>query len=470
MMLNKNDIRDTNKLLFEQRLQLKFKILPQKKITNKEILNYSQPFKSFITQKLLRYKMPISNVYYSKMNKSSTKNKSFQKKKNNNINITKSKRFKLNININHQKSGIILKDQTFSYLKKVNQNNFIHILNQSNNRNKLLNVSNKIKSNFLTSNSNNFKKSTKKKYPTWRNSVSKNLSPFSESNNLITVNNNYIMNNTNININKIKISNNKKSSSKYNTNISNKKKTIDTHKILNRKKLNKFIGINNKRTTDVSKGFNQKNMLFRTYIQRKQTSNNNFHQENSRNRMKNRALIINNNKFNSIMISNDKKSLKGLEKPINKNTSTKLNNKRDYKTYTNNSIYYNISNPLVEYSNRKSEYEETEKVIVDDKIEINKSKDNLDISSEIRKISKNTSVDESGMLSLNEIQDIIKYFSFSDVEKNENYLFKKNDYKNFMKLFRNIIYRDFFVENQNNEIEKKTKVVSNKKGLYNKFN
>ena len=78
--------------------------------------------------------------------------------------------------------------------------------------------------------------------------------------------------------------------------------------------------------------------------------------------------------------------------------------------------------------------------------------------------------EDSNILSLDDVQDIIKYYDFEDINKEDNFLFHYNDYATFRNHKKNFIFNDFFNENNSSNIfkDKKKKKNSNKKKLENK--
>ena len=105
---------------------------------------------------------------------------------------------------------------------------------------------------------------------------------------------------------------------------------------------------------------------------------------------------------------------------------------------------------IINYIDKKEE-------IVDDfNINTTKTNDEFEIFSEEneKKIEETSIEEESGILSMNEIEDIIIYHNMKNIKKNENYLFKKNDYDIFISKNRQQLYSLFF-EIENDEEKKK---------------
>ena len=103
------------------------------------------------------------------------------------------------------------------------------------------------------------------------------------------------------------------------------------------------------------------------------------------------------------------------------------------------------------------------------------SKINININSETEN-NKNEEDEEeeedSNILSIDDVQDIIKYYDFNNINKNDNYLFYFNDYKKFLKMKKSLLNEEFFKETiySSNSITtgKKEIKISNKKKINNK--
>ena len=155
-----------------------------------------------------------------------------------------------------------------------------------------------------------------------------------------------------------------------------------------------------------------------------------------------------------------------INNDINKNL--KMNNSKNTKTTTeinfnqnqSNNINNNLSSKINKYIDKKEE-------IVDDfNIKSTKTNDDVFTESKYEKIEESSIEEESGILSMNEIEDIIIYNNMKNINKDDNYLFHKNDYNDYIKENKNKILFLFFdinnkiEENINKEI--KTKIKLNK--------
>ena len=80
------------------------------------------------------------------------------------------------------------------------------------------------------------------------------------------------------------------------------------------------------------------------------------------------------------------------------------------------------------------------------------------------KINESSIEEDSGILSMNEIEDLINYNDMKDIDKDDNYLFKLDDHANFIKDYKKIITNLFF-ENENHISEnyKQSKIKIKKK-------
>ena len=103
------------------------------------------------------------------------------------------------------------------------------------------------------------------------------------------------------------------------------------------------------------------------------------------------------------------------------------------------------------------------------------SKINININSETENDKNEEDEEEeedSNILSIDDVQDIIKYYNFNNINKNDNYLFYFNDYKKFSKMKKSLLNAEFFKEtihSSNSIITGKKEIkISNKKKINNK--
>ena len=123
----------------------------------------------------------------------------------------------------------------------------------------------------------------------------------------------------------------------------------------------------------------------------------------------------------------------------------------------NNKTARELNNILINKKINDNKYIDKKEEIVDDfNINTTKTNDEFEIFSEEneKKIEETSIEEESGILSMNEIEDIIIYHNMKNIKKNENYLFKKNDYDIFISKNRQQLYSLFF-EIENDEEKKK---------------
>lgn len=83
-------------------------------------------------------------------------------------------------------------------------------------------------------------------------------------------------------------------------------------------------------------------------------------------------------------------------------------------------------------------------------------------------------VEDSNILSMDDVRDIIKNYNFTNINKNDKYLFKFNDYEKFIEQRKSFLINEFFekfLQTQNLTEEKKSQKNSNKKNfVYKKIN
>jgi hypothetical protein len=191
---------------------------------------------------------------------------------------------------------------------------------------------------------------------------------------------------------------------------------------------------------------------------------------------------INNHKINR---NNYHISCKRIHKTaINSlNKKNKKNNQNSKKIHPkNNKSIKNINNLDLIQINLVKNRETTNSNNALEEIRVNKlenghclsenSKINININSETEN-DKNEEEEEedSNILSIDEVQDIIKYYDFNNINKNDNYLFYFNDYKRFLKMNKALLNDEFFIDSihsSNSIAGKKETKASNKKKLNNK--
>ena len=164
-------------------------------------------------------------------------------------------------------------------------------------------------------------------------------------------------------------------------------------------------------------------------------------------------------------------------KIINKTDINSVNNEiqKDTKNkYLIRTKLYNNNNNLLN-DEINNEFNENEKEIKVNKLEdiyhlSEKSNKIINCDSEEIQKEEEEEEEDSNILSLDDVQDIIKYYFFNDINKNNNYLFYKNDYKNYINNNKYNITKEFFEENESLDIMnyKKMEKNSNKKSNDNK--
>ena len=189
-----------------------------------------------------------------------------------------------------------------------------------------------------------------------------------------------------------------------------------------------------------------------------------------------------NNIANKATTYNKKKivSQKSYHEELNKN-----NNNYKFINFPNNSSHqdkelfsediYLINNNILNYDKEGNEFKDidkTEQIIEENMNGIStKINDNDEfLSSEKNKIINDTSVaEDSGILSMNEVQDIIHYNNMGKVSKGDNYLFSDNDYNIFVGKNKEKIFGKFF-DDYNNEKDNYFRVKPKKKYIVFKEN
>ena len=515
-MSTNNFIKENNKKLFESRLQIKNKDSlnadkiylehKRKKINNISSRNSTQPLikenfqeklnnhsylekaswninksiinKSIKNNKIQNQKLSINN-YFNKTNNSIKDNNNYFDKNN-------------SLKYSNEKKNIFI-----NTLKRLTQHNS---KNKSINSKKMYNIKKKINYKISNSNKNNHKEIIKFNSMLKGNKIiNENDSTTHSKNKNKNFNKNIHINNYNKNS---KNNSTLKKDYKYNSFLLENSKTIKNNKKLNLKNNNsileyKYKGRNNKNhnnklNRDKYIGCSQKNLFndnfgnltkntlgeikFNQNTLTYKNQNNTINYENkvykknlNENKKKkyyfnqlilkekNKDKILINNNFNNInkkitynLFKFDKKF--GTINPINANESMdnranviyknyeSNNNKKTYqgkqinKNNKNNILY--INKEIIEYNRRLSE-------------EINKEKNN-------NKKNESSLEENSGILSINEIEDIICYNNMSNINKEDNYLFYYKDHHKFLKKYKKTINNLFFV----NPKQKKTYIQS----------
>ena len=185
---------------------------------------------------------------------------------------------------------------------------------------------------------------------------------------------------------------------------------------------------------------------------------------------------FNNSNINSSNISN-KFLLKNKEKKMGRNYKNNINKKFTFNKFNkkgeslefkalNISKRNNANKKLKELDknnekNNQSILKSKNEKIKDKKEEIKEdnnngtsTKTNDEFFSEKKddKINESSIEEDSGILSMNEIEDIIIYNDMKDIDKDDNYLFKLDDRDNFIKDYKKIITNLFF-DNENHSSE-----------------
>ena len=274
------------------------------------------------------------------------------------------------------------------------------------------------------------------------------------------------------------------------------------------------INVNNKKTIDISKGFTQRSLFMGKNVRKSiQKGNNNsvkFSKNNSKNKKQNNTLnfdisVKNENDFNSnrnLNIHENNLSNKFLikekdnKKNFSRNSKNNLINKSTYnkqifvqklntinksnKTLANKDkklhpeeLYIlDIKNNLNQNHNKKIEFKDIDKTeqVIEDILDINKENLNDDFFSTEKdnKINDTSKEEDSGILSMDEVKDIIIYHDMKDVRKKDNFLFNYNDHNEFVQKNGEKL-KEIFFDNRDNYDINHYKVKSGKKYISLKY-
>ena len=323
--------------------------------------------------------------------------------------------------------------------KKESENNrSIFNLNQSNNNFQIQSYFNYSKTIIAS----NYPKLPLKEYKNKNNSIENNKKSINNKSNRKLIYNSHTSFNSYINLKLGKTENNTKECNRY-LNNGNKIK-------LKKEKLNL------KNVKDKLYKYNKYNI---NKINNQKIYRNNFHISckrihkttiNSLNKKK-----IKNNQINKVIHTKNNKSIKN----INNIDLNKINLDKNRETINSNNALDEIRVNKLENAQCLSE----------------NSKINININSETEN-EKNEEEEEeeedSKILSIDDVQDLIKYYNFNNINKNDNYLFYFNDYKKFSKMKKELLNAEFFKEtihSPNSIITAKKEIkTSNNKKINNK--
>ena len=515
-MSNNDIIKENNKKLFESRLQMTqnsslkmnqiFLKANKKKLKNKTNLYLfnTDIFQNDNSQSKRKTKLGIDNSLnnFLKKNISAGKN---QKK----INKNRNKNNYLNIN---NKSNLIIKDISFFHSKNSTLKNDFQIINVNKKGSTNINISKKIKEkksnshqkrnkrikNVLNIKIKNQKKFNQDKYSKSfldfncdNNNYKKQKNPKSKifllggistgrRNNSSTKKDGNIYNS--FLVQKIKII--KKKKKPYLNNINFINKSIRTN-LLNKTGKNikdsfyqncneKYVR-NTYRNLFIRKGFNSTNK--NSFINLNYNTNaNNSSLLNNKKKISERNLKVKNinrltlNPVKSKISKNKINDISLITKlKINNNINNNLQMNHSKNTKTTNEIKLNQSqnnnNIINNQISKINKYIDKKEEIVDDfNIKSTKTNDDVFTESKNEKIEESSIEEESGVLSMNEIEDIIIYNNMKNINKDDNYLFYKNDYYDFIKENKDKILFLFFDINNKTE-EKINKEIKTKINL-----
>lgn len=467
---------------------------------NKTLININKPSVKVISN---NNKHPNNNKNKVKMNRIGTITLNIKKAKKNN-----SRKFNIINSITRSMTTIneSNKNITINNSNYIMNNTNININNINGGNNKVI-IKEKIIPKFRLSNNDTYVKISNIPYKTNTNN---------NNNNKININN--FVNRNNSSSNKI--------FNRHNSFLNNKKEKaqkikIDKNKILNKTKFNKCLNevifgsnfnqkwrnsINllqnnnniNKQTIDICPGYTHRGLFFSKYLGKllqKRIKDNKLSINNSRRKKQNTTITSeyekgsnSNRNLNKMYINKviskekDKKVSRNSNNNLIKNNSTNkqmMSVSKAFKTY-NDQIKQNLINPNLYYeefdfdenfysiTNGNNQYKDIDKTeqIIEDNINAGSTKTNDEFLSEEKsnKANNTSIVEDSGILSMNEVQDIIYYNDMSDLNKEDDYLFKFNDYKNFVEKNRKKINSMFFDSNnfiKENYILDKAKIRKN---------
>ena len=513
-MSNNNIIIQDNKKLFETRLQMK----PNSslKIKHININTNTNSIKNKANLFLYNTEVLSGNISINprkNQNRTSLENNSNNFKKKNISAEKKIKKLNKNKNRNNlinssTKSNVIISDLSIFNSKKTTLKNDLHsIINVNTKGSKNINSRNKVRKN------NSNKKSeevlninNKRQENATQNKFSLSYMYFTNDNNNMRIisNDKQISSKSKVTI----LDKNNKTTKKRNNSNTNKDKNIyktflvQKIKIIKKRKnpyLNN-ININSSKIDKTAKekvfnktGKNIKDSIYKNCNEKfvRNTFRNLFIKKRVNTTAKNSFININKNTYaNNSSLKNTKKISERNSKIKNRNKLSFNQNKKDInqnkinhnyiinrfkkknetrKNLNKNQSKHNqtakeIKSNLYNQNISDNKYIDKKEEIVDDfNIKSTKTNDEIFTEGKEEKIDESSVEEESGILSMNEIEDIIIYNNMENINKEDNYLFNICDYNNFLSQYQQKISSLFFDTKNNYEDNKTMKIYSEKK-------
>ena len=513
-MSNNNIIIQDNKKLFETRLQMKQN--SSLKIKHININTNTNNIKKKANLFLYNTEVLSGNISINprkNQNRTSLENNSNNLKKKNISAEKKIKKLNKNKNRNNlinssTKSNVIISDLSIFNSKKTTLKNDLHqIINVNTKGSKNINSRNKVRKNNSNKKSEEILNiNNKRQENATQNKFSLSYMYFTNDNNNMRIisNDKQISSKSKVTI----LDKNNKSTKKRNNSNTNKDKNIyktflvQKIKIIKKRKnpyLNN-ININSSKIDKTTKekvfnktGKNIKDSIYKNCNEKfvRNTFRNLFIKKRVNTTAKNSFININKNTYaNNSSLKNTKKISERNSKIKNRNKLSFNQNKKDInqnkinhnyiinrfkkKNETRKNLYKNqskhnqtateIKSNLYNHNISDNKYIDKKEEIVDDfNIKSTKTNDEIFTEGKEEKIDESSVEEESGILSMNEIEDIIIYNNMKNINKEDNYLFNICDYNNFLSQYQQKISSLFFDTKNNYEDNKTMKIYSEKK-------
>ena len=225
-----------------------------------------------------------------------------------------------------------------------------------------------------------------------------------------------------------------------------------------------FLNRNNKTLQTQSYNTNKidKISFIKNNVALKNNKNKIYNFKNTNNNLQVNNVNINNYISCNISYINNLNNEKKINKNKNNNNSRNNNKIAPLKESANNFIYNNSNIIINNYKNNNINSKSKNSNILNEEknndnnlkkrakeLIINEKNNYSDSIFETEKKDKSKndiddSKQDSGLLSFDKIEDLIVYYNMQDIKKNENFLFFKNDRKNFYYKYLNILNNNFF--------------------------
>ena len=372
---------------------------------------------------------------------------------------------------NKPKNMHISKTNSNIIITKIESNSNLNFKNMKNYNNKSDNINNKLDKNNNNKNDNN--NYNNKSDNNNNNNNVKNNKKYLTENHIM-----YLMNNKNSANKKQKVKNNKEKQINLNKNERNTCTNTNTNTNINLNiNLNNNINSNNNSKNNYLKAFlfekannesNNENIIYdyksnNLLLKKNQDNNNMIINFNKNNRKKNINIEKNNSlnlnmykimnerlktEYNDIQNDNNNNSLEIIDKMYEEENTEEINQKSSSYSHHNSFRFlypeiYNRDDENIAENNKKINYNNNSNYSND-----KKEKELDETESPLKMDTDKVTNENSGVLSFDQVKDIICYYNMNTLDKQNNFLFKQNERQLFDINIKKK-YANFFLDNHN---------------------